>query len=652
MRATSALCCLLAAAGTGWHLTWGVWPDGAADVASDATAAAPSAGHTSPPSPAAPTPPPSYGGGNWSWTWLSNKEKHYVAAVTPMCFAQGVGWVWLSEKEPPAFSVKAEGMRDFRPARVFARRDADGTFVSEDEAGRGRATLRVRESDVTWAGASTSTSASSGSDDGNEVPFLTFTDALALARTAQLYHFIWPLVSSMLAAEYVRSLGFAGVAELSQRPDDALAKFAGGRSNMSLRPLYTLLPTRHDFHAYSWLGPSWVRATRTLYRRLLRGEPRYGDGLDGGADAIPSVEGTPRLSRAPIMEGLGSRGAGAAEWVAGGVGEEEEEEEERGGFVRVRCYERGLVGATDVRHYASAHGLVAGGWDGRVKCNARRCRFRRPGQEHPAAFAAAKREFHANVLRAHAAHYGAAAAAAAAAAVLSAAPAGDVPTALTTTSALVVDRRGSRSIVNVAAVAAAAADALERSVGSSSVRGASAAAVRVVYLEDLTVLQQYDAVLSSHLVFAVHGSAFAWCLVGAARTVWVELVPEGSGRTHVLRDPKLLSVDSVGIPEVSGGGRGRRPSRTVSKVGMEGYGLLTRYGGGHHVSWYANCPGCTVCPPPSTRNLTAAEARFAPARWKLCNVTVSEGVAARAAEVAVKIRKNPEECRSGCQVSL
>ena len=426
-------------------------------------------------------------------------------------------------------------------------------------------------------------------EDLRRVPVYAVPDGVGLLKKAQFYHFTWPFLSSLTAITALQRLRDTKTDDLNG------SKHLRLDSEDSYFVTYTGCPSAQDWAEYAWLGAEWMQQTKALLPEHCIGR-------------LPA-ELMERTTRVNLLHG-----------IATPFENEMTSHKRTPGGRYIHCFRRGVAGAMDLRHYAARYQITNKRFHGRVKCGSNRCKFRRAGVEFPGFFGSARQHFHSTM----AVKFGLPAP------ITSiTGPASEeafLKTPLTTEHTLIINRRGGgRSIRN-----------------AEQLRGDD---VHLAYFEELSVVAQLRTVLQNDVIFGVHGSALAWSLFGKARTVWVEIAPRGSGRTHVLPDSKQFAVDLVGIPKVTGG-----RSIRLSRGGLEGYGLPVRYAGGHHISWYASCPLCTLCPEEDVVGNTTGSPFVQ--NWKLCSVFLPQSVFGAMRTTAAQLRKNPALCTAGCAIDV
>ena len=501
----------------------------------------------------------------WKRKWKMETlqgDKHGLTAmsVSPMCFEAGVGWVWSKEYPAPRFVVKTENKRWFKPQ----------AHITPDNTSR---------LVVTWE------------RNASKIPLYASSDTLSLLNVGQLYHFMWPFMSSLSAAEFVNVLAKKG----TNTTDPSLNL----RASDDYFSTYSGCPTADDWRQYNYFGKSW----RTLALNTLQ----------NGCIGNLSKDIQDQHTRLALLNGLTGHDSFENEMTSLQV---------EPGTRRIHCFERGVVGAVDQRYLANRYHAAGALFTGRIRCKTMKCKYSKMYLEYPDFHSQVRRRMHLIMEQIH-----------------------HVPYPLPHTDAIefagaklpckeitIINRRGSRAFHNIA-------DLIKNGQGDFH--------TQVVYFEEMTALEQYRTIMASHMMFAVHGSALSWCLIAPSRSVWVEVVPEGSGRTQMFVVPTVFAVDMVALPKVPKLGKFKKHSS-----GLEGYGVLVRYAASHHFSWSATCPGCTICPSRNKTITTRADVIESLGVWKDCNVTLPTPIFTGMLQQGIKVRESYRLCSQGCKVEI
>eukprot|EP01062_Namystynia_karyoxenos_P046146 TRINITY_DN34463_c0_g1_i1.p1 TRINITY_DN34463_c0_g1~~TRINITY_DN34463_c0_g1_i1.p1 ORF type:complete len:522 (+),score=139.71 TRINITY_DN34463_c0_g1_i1:92-1657(+) len=306
----------------------------------------------------------------------------------------------------------------------------------------------------------------------------------------------------------------------------------------------------------------------------------------------------------------------------------------------LRCHRRGVVGQANLQRFAQAVMAHGGKQRGYVFCRKgcyqaeRRAgqMWCKPGAEKCSGLTNGRSlwpllgELRAQLLRAEAAR----------APPLPQPPPGAPP------ALLVIQRRGTRRLLNPAELAAwAAGEGWESSVAE---------------FEPLPLLQQFRLLLGPAAVASPHGSALAWAMLGGSALLWIELFPYNTTAKGPEQVEPLMHVAApladdrgAGAAYANGALPGGRPLGQGKwrwhRFAQESYAAIAEYAGANHIGWRGSCPGCTECPPLSPgRAFCDTRKRPCEPWWKRCDVRLPRAALRPMLAAAVRARASGSPC--------
>ena len=275
------------------------------------------------------------------------------------------------------------------------------------------------------------------------------------------------------------------------------------------------------------------------------------------------------------------------------------------------CYKKGYTVATSFSVLGGRYDVPYGKWFRKLRCSARGCRVLNPGKALTTFIEDIRRFVFRNAMRVF-------------------------PLQLSALNSpherkkrlLIIQRGSTRKFLNIKSMISATPQ--------------EDWDITVVEMERMTTLEQYKAIIMADVVESVHGSAMAWSLVCQNGTVWIEVAPHGSRKVVGSAKSPVISVNSVGLPKVKTKGK-----LIMSTDGMEGYGMLVRYSGAHHISWIAS-DNMTRCPSNSSE-IFAGDPLYS---WKRCSVFVPPPIQMNFIKQASSNLQHKEHCKYGCYINL